>query len=94
MLEVRKELCLGCGLCALNCPTGAITFPWGRAEINQGRCISCYQCVQVCLGGAIQEKVFVPVGDLRTLVEDLHREAREIIARIEKLREKGGNEYG
>lgn len=90
MLEVRKEICLGCGLCADNCPTGAITFPWGKAEINQGRCNSCYQCIQVCPSGAINEKVMVPIGELRIVVEDLHKKTDDIIARIDKLTRKVG----
>ncbi|HUV57049.1 MAG TPA: 4Fe-4S binding protein [Dehalococcoidales bacterium] len=34
MLQVRKDLCLGCGLCAQNCPQQAISLLWGQAEIE------------------------------------------------------------
>ncbi len=52
MLDSSK--CTGCGLCALDCPTGALSFsPSGKADVYQllfkhGLCVACGQCVEVC----------------------------------------------
>jgi formate hydrogenlyase subunit 6/NADH:ubiquinone oxidoreductase subunit I len=52
MLDSSK--CTGCGLCALDCPTRALTVsPSGKADVYQllfkhNLCIACGQCVEVC----------------------------------------------
>jgi len=53
MLNVKKELCVGCGVCTHVCPTGAISLDAGTAGIDQDKCISCLNCVQACPRGAI-----------------------------------------
>ena len=46
--------CTGCGLCALDCPTRALTVSSsGEADVYQllfkyGLCVACGQCVEVC----------------------------------------------
>ena len=85
MLKVRKELCLGCGLCALNCPQGAISFPAGQAEIDEKRCNSCRRCLDVCPQEAIVEKIPVSMEDLKMMVTSLKEQTNGIIGRIERL---------
>ena len=52
MLDSSK--CTGCGLCALDCPTRALTVSSsGKADVYQllfkhGLCVACGQCVEVC----------------------------------------------
>ena len=51
MLDSSK--CSGCGLCALECTTGALSFsPGGKGTyqllFKHNLCIACSQCVEVC----------------------------------------------
>ncbi len=85
MLQIRKDLCMGCGLCFRICPQDAITFVLGKAEINTRKCNSCYQCVNACPQGAIFEMVLVSPKELRTTVSSLKQQTDDILARITAL---------
>ena len=86
MLKVNKDLCVGCGLCAESCPRGAISLPWGQAEIDQNRCNSCRFCVEVCPQGAIVEGIPVSGKELRATVVSLKQQTDELLERIEMLK--------
>lgn len=86
MLQVRKDLCLGCGLCVQSCPRQAIQLIWEQAEIDQKRCIPCRLCREVCPQGAIVDIVPVTRGELQTTVADLKQKTDDLIERIERLR--------
>ena len=40
--------CIGCGLCAKNCPNEAIDFEFNLAVINQDKCKNCGICAEKC----------------------------------------------
>jgi len=88
MFQVRRDLCLGCGLCADSCPQQAISLLLGQAEIDRNRCNECGICLNVCLQGAIVELTPVSKGELRVTVTGLRSKTDGIIARIDKLKEK------
>lgn len=54
MVTLEKARCTGCGLCTLDCPTGALAFlPGEETDVYQLRfkhklCIACGQCVKIC----------------------------------------------
>lgn len=47
MLNVSKELCIGCGICEDSCPFGAITVADGLAIVGD-TCTLCGACVESC----------------------------------------------
>jgi ferredoxin len=87
MLRVKKELCLGCGICANNCPEQAISMLSGQAEIDENRCLECYTCVKVCPQGAITERLPISNKELRSTVASLRRKTEELLKRIEEIKQ-------
>lgn len=85
ILRVRKDLCVGCGLCAESCPQQAISLQAGQAKIYRNRCNHCGICLDVCPRGAIVEVVPVSLPDFQSSVTELKGRTEDIIARIEKL---------
>jgi ferredoxin len=86
MLRVRKDLCLGCGLCVESCPQQAISIASATAEINQGRCNQCHICLDVCPQGAIIELTPISRHELQATVTGLKNRTEDIITRIDKLK--------
>ncbi len=52
-----NEKCVGCGICAKNCPVSCISgSPKTRHHIDQSKCIKCGACMQRCKFAAIDKK--------------------------------------
>jgi NADH:ubiquinone oxidoreductase subunit F (NADH-binding)/NAD-dependent dihydropyrimidine dehydrogenase PreA subunit len=53
--EINPESCIGCTVCARNCPMECITGARKEAHvIDQERCVKCGQCFEVCRFDAVE----------------------------------------
>ena len=86
MLRVKRDLCLGCGLCVENCPQQAVSIVSATAQINQSRCNQCHRCLDVCPQGAIREVAPVSGHEMQAIVTGLKDKTEDIIARIDRLK--------
>jgi len=73
---INEELCTGCRLCLAECSVGAISVKNGSAFIEQGECIRCGVCHDVCPsyavrhdGERIPEEVQANLAWARSLLE-------------------------
>lgn len=64
MIPLTNENCTHCGLCAAQCPAGAIE---DSGRIDSSKCISCMRCTVICPDGAR----FIEPEKLSALIERL-----------------------
>lgn len=62
-IVVKKDKCVGCGLCIKSCPKDAIAVVDKKAVINDN-CNVCSQCIPKCPFGAIQLELAAGTVDL------------------------------
>jgi len=43
-----EDRCIGCALCSINCPSGAISMKDGKPVTNRNECIMCGKCSRIC----------------------------------------------
>ena len=53
---LKKDLCVGCGICRDICPAKAIVIVNGKAKINRKACIRCFCCQEFCPKSAMKVK--------------------------------------
>jgi len=88
VIQVRNDLCIGCGLCLDSCLMGAISLVCGQAEISEGRCNQCLACIDVCPQYAIVALTPMSWGEIEASVAALKSKADDVLARIDTLLRK------
>ena len=68
---INEEKCVGCSLCAFDCPNSCLTVEDGKARFVKPACIECGHCYAICPQGAITmsgyeciDETAVPVTEL------------------------------
>lgn len=52
MIEINKDLCIGCGKCVQDCVGRVLSLQDGKAKVS-GKCIQCGHCVAICPTAAV-----------------------------------------
>ena len=64
MIEIKKELCIGCGACVKDCPGKALAIEDGK-DVYKKECIHCGDCVAICPVNAVS----IPEYDMEEVEE-------------------------
>jgi len=89
MLQIQRDLCVGCGICRNNCPQDAISIINRTAVIDIAKCNGCGICIDVCPRGAISienGKIDSETKeDLADMARSLSQKAEAISQKLEKI---------
>lgn len=80
-VAVKAKDCCSCGICAQECPVGAIELVDKRPVVDNNKCIFCGRCQQVCETGAIYHTAECKLAH-KAEVEQMGSVLRKKITRI------------
>jgi nitroreductase/NAD-dependent dihydropyrimidine dehydrogenase PreA subunit len=51
---ISESKCIGCGLCASDCPSQVIEMEQGKAVVKSDQCLKCGHCIAICPKNAVE----------------------------------------
>lgn len=84
IVSVDAKLCIGCGLCQSDCPSGAIRLVEGLAVATQQNCIQCGHCQAICPQNAVSLSGFAEAPE--TITPDMHLNAAALLGQLKARR--------
>lgn len=63
--RINQEICAGCHICELSCPTSAISMQFSKYQIDPEKCIGCGTCARYCHNAAIYDQDAEPVKSIQ-----------------------------
>jgi len=67
---IDKNNCIGCGICADECPVDTIYMGNGKAEVDMDGCIHCGLCHGVCPEGAVKHDSELIPEEVKANIEE------------------------
>lgn len=85
MIQVDQELCVGCGLCINNCPSGAISLLFNKAHIDHRKCTGCEICISTCPVAVIKKVIVTEVDGLKIKIQTLQKKVKWLSQKLDKF---------
>ena len=86
---INEEKCIGCELCAKDCPSSYLYIDNGKAHTNTGGCLECGHCYAICPQGAIRllnydckDEAVVPMTELPSATLRAARISRRTVRQV------------
>jgi Fe-S-cluster-containing hydrogenase component 2 len=84
IVSVDESRCIGCGLCAVDCPTATMQMKDGKAVVTTQDCIKCGHCQAICPQYAVTLSGFADEPEVIT--PDMRVDAASLLGQLKSRR--------